>query len=338
MEFDFDDDQYAFRDAIRAFLQQRFPAARLRELWSAGGSDVRTQWAGLAESGVIAVAIGEEFGGGGSLLDLALPLEELGYAAAPEGLALAAGVVAPAVSQYASAVRCDEWLEGLAGGDIIPSLVLAGQRVVLGAQDADVFLVQDDDGLLLAPRVELRVGRLRTQDGSLRAGTVDGDIDERFRIASGRSAAEAVRSAARAVTASTMVGSSQRLIDMTRDYVLVREQFGTAIGSFQAVKHRLADAAVQLEAARSLAWWAHYCLVHDERRAAVASMMAKDAANAAATLAGYAALQLHGGIGFTWEHDLHLWLQRGKALQHLFGSSDDLRLELGDRFLAEVVA
>jgi alkylation response protein AidB-like acyl-CoA dehydrogenase len=108
---------------------------------------------------------------------------------------------------------------------------------------------------------------------------------------------------------------------MTTSYVKARQQFGRPVGSFQAVKHRLADAHTAVEQARAATWYAAYALAMHQEDAVIAASIAKVQASEAEASANAAALQLHGGIGFTWEHDLHLWLKRGKALEQAYGSA-----------------
>ncbi|MFW0149926.1 acyl-CoA dehydrogenase family protein [Mycobacterium sp. smrl_JER01] len=133
--------------------------------------------------------------------------------------------------------------------------------------------------------------------------------------------------------AAQLVGCAQALLDMTVSYSMQREQFGKVIGSFQAIKHKLADSAVAIEAARSLTWAAAYALAHGTDDALAMCHAAKGAASAAGSQVNATALQVHGGIGFTWEHDLHLWLKRCAALERAHGASYEHREELGAKLI-----
>ena len=123
-------------------------------------------------------------------------------------------------------------------------------------------------------------------------------------------------------------GVSLRLVEMTLDHVASRHQFGKPIGSFQAIKHRLAEMHVALESARPAAWYAAYAIAHGLPDASEAASVAKIAANEAHALINREALQCHGGIGFTWEHDLHLWLKRGLAVMQSYGTAREHRARL----------
>jgi alkylation response protein AidB-like acyl-CoA dehydrogenase len=126
-------------------------------------------------------------------------------------------------------------------------------------------------------------------------------------------------------TASLLNGVAMRLLEMTTDHVKERTQFGKPVGSFQAVKHKLASMHVAIEATRPAAWYAAYAIATDAADASIAAAVAKIAANDTEEFCNGEALQCHGGIGFTWEHDLHLWLKRGMELRASFGRSHELR-------------
>jgi alkylation response protein AidB-like acyl-CoA dehydrogenase len=129
-------------------------------------------------------------------------------------------------------------------------------------------------------------------------------------------------------TASLLNGVAMRLLEMTTEYVKDRRQFGKPIGSFQAVKHKLASMHVAIASSRPAAWYAAYALATGMDGASIAACVAKIAANDTEELCNGEALQCHGGIGFTWEHDLHLWLKRGMELRGTYGSSAQLRRNL----------
>ncbi len=129
-------------------------------------------------------------------------------------------------------------------------------------------------------------------------------------------------------TASLLNGVSMRLVEMTTEYVKDRHQFGKPVGSFQAVKHKLASMHVAIASSRPAAWYASYAVANELADASIAACVAKIAANDTNELCDGDALQCHGGIGFTWEHDLHLWLKRGMELRDSFGRSHELRRNL----------
>ena len=136
-------------------------------------------------------------------------------------------------------------------------------------------------------------------------------------------------------TAGVLNGIGRKLLEMTLEHVKSRTQFDRPVGSFQAVKHKLANVHVQLESSRASAWYAAYALSTRAADLDRAASVAKASAAEAAHLANVEALQCHGGIGFTWEHDLHFWLKRGLALEPAYGSAGEHRARLGRVVLAE---
>jgi alkylation response protein AidB-like acyl-CoA dehydrogenase len=141
------------------------------------------------------------------------------------------------------------------------------------------------------------------------------------------------RDRASAASAALLCGIGLHLLETTVDYVKQREQFGQPVGSFQAVKHKLAETLVVIETARSATWYAAYAIARDLDDRALAVSVAKSYAAGAESKANTEALQLHGGIGFTWEHDLHLWLKRGKALEQAYGTPAEHRERLAAHLL-----
>jgi alkylation response protein AidB-like acyl-CoA dehydrogenase len=135
---------------------------------------------------------------------------------------------------------------------------------------------------------------------------------------------------AAAATAAELVGVADGMFQQTVEYAKVREQFGRKIGSFQAVQHKLAETFLMVESAKAAVYYAAYALAKDLPDAAVHVSVAKAYAGDAERKANYESLQLHGGIGFTWEHDLHLWLKRGRALEAAYGDSDWHRRRIAD--------
>lgn len=337
MRFSFDEDQQEFAAMVRDYLSQSFPASRLREQWDSGGSAAAELLGALAELGAMAPVIPEEFEGlGRDGLDLALAFEWFGYFGVAEPIPFTSGVVAPFLVRYGDEDLKRTWLPRLAEGRALVTVRLEGDAPVVGATIADAFLVAHGDEVHLLDRDQAEIAPVDGQDPTLGLGRIDARCTGETLVSRASGAAACLQMLTRATIASILVGISQRMLEMTREYMLLREQFGRAIGSFQSLKHRMADTAAQIEAARSLSWFAHYSIVRGEGQAAVAASMAKSAASAAAHSAGYTALQHHGGIGFTWEYDLHMWLQRGFALERLFGTVDELRADVGARVIDRV--
>jgi alkylation response protein AidB-like acyl-CoA dehydrogenase len=337
MHFDLDDLQYEFRDAVRKVLSAELPAARLRSIWEEGHGYSTSVWPHLVSLGLPGLLVPAAHGGGdGTPVDLVLLLEECGYACLPEPIVETALIAPLVLSRFGTEQLQAAWLPRLAEGEAIVATCLGEERLVADGARADAVLVRQGDELHWVPRSAVLATPVEGIDPSRRLAACAFDLGPDTLLAAGPEAVRAAQDAGAFGTAALLVGLAQRLTETTRDYLLERRQFGRVIGSFQALKHRLADVAVQTEAARSLVWYASYALAEGSADASRAVHMAKAAANEAAFAANYAALQLHGGIGFTWEHDLHFWLQRGKALERAFGSTAQHRAALADDVLAEV--
>jgi alkylation response protein AidB-like acyl-CoA dehydrogenase len=336
--FDLSEEQATFRAIVKDFLRRQFPTARLRAVWDGAELGHEKLWRELADLGVLGVAVPEHLGGmGGSQVELALALEETGYAALPLPVLETAAVVAPLLAEFAASAAADEWVPRLAAGQALASLCLDSSGLVTWGHEADVVLVARGDELHLVPAAMIAFELRDSQDVTRRLASADtARLGPATLVTRDRAAVARAHDLACAGTANALVGVSQRLLDMSVDYSLQRQQFGHVIGSFQTLKHRMADIAVAIEAARGLSWYAAYALSHEPHNASAAARAAKASAAAAGYAAGHGALQIHGGIGFTWEHDLHLWLQRGRALEASYGNGSDHRLALGRAVLAEL--
>jgi alkylation response protein AidB-like acyl-CoA dehydrogenase len=297
MNFDLTDDQEALRDGIRAVCEGRFGVARVRE-----GFD-RAMWDELAETGVFSL-IADGFG----WADAAIAFEELGRAVVPGPLVW--GVLAHGV------------VDGVVGGLERPSHGIAdGIAMVEHPDTIDALLVVDDGGAArVDPRALADAERLDwpldfltpvARVASLPAG--DPVVDA--------SAVTAWRRQGAVLTAAFQAGMAGRCVEMATEYSLARRQFDRPIGSFQAVKHLLADAVVRAEVARTAVHAAAVTLddpdVGDVDRAIAG---AKLLAGEAALKNAKTSLQVHGGMGFTWEVDVHLYLKRAWVLDTVFGS------------------
>lgn len=336
MDFGFNDDQVSFRDAVNGYLTDSFTPVQLRQVWAQPDRYDHWVWRkGLAQLGVPGVLVADEHGGsGGTPVDLMLVLEELGAAAVPEPVAETAVVAPLLLAEFGDAETRERWLAPLAAGDLLVAWAATPKDALVAyGVDADLVIVRDGEDVHLVPASSVSGEIVQGADPSRRLAACDVEIGATTLLTSDPAAGRLIDAAGATATGALLVGLSQRLIDLTRDYLLARRQFGKTLGEFQSLKHRLADVAVQTEAARSLVWHAGYRLTAGEVERAPAARMAKAAASRAAYLAGSAALQLHGGIGFTWEHDLHMFLQRGKAWERAYGDTGEHRLELGTQIL-----
>jgi alkylation response protein AidB-like acyl-CoA dehydrogenase len=336
VDFAFSDEQRALQALARELFEQESPPSRIRTLWSEEGPRDDKVWRTMGEAGLLGLTVPERYGGfGGDEVDLALVLEEAGRAALPEPMVETVAVGAPLLAAAGTEEQQREWLPRIAGGDALVTVQLGGAPFVVDADVADLLLVVWMDELHAVPGDRLEVRRVRSEDGSRRIFEVNAQTDDSTRMAGGMpEIEEAVRRAA-AATAGVLNGVALRLLEMTLDHVKSRKQFDRAVGSFQAVKHKLASVHVGLESSRAAAWYAAYAIANGTQDRDIAAHVAKASAGEAEHLANMEALQCHAGIGFTWEHDLHIWLKRGLALEAAYGSAAEHRAWLGGHVVAD---
>jgi alkylation response protein AidB-like acyl-CoA dehydrogenase len=303
VHFGFDDDQLAFRDAIRELLDKECPPEAVRAAGEAAPLD-RGVWDRLVAMGVAAILVPADRGGLG--LDersLVLVLEEAGRAALPHPLVDTAAVAAPLLGADAGLVATD------LGG---PHVSCAG--------DADALLLQRDGALWLADPATVGLSPVATVDPARRGSTVaPGDAGSL--VTDDPAAVAAAFDRGAWGTAAVLLGLGARMVELTVAYVAERHQFGVPVGSFQAVKHQLADAHKDVAFARPAVHRAAHSLATGAPTAGRDVSMAKAMASDAAWRAGRAALQCHGAIGYTVEHDLHLYLKRTWALAKAWGDA-----------------
>jgi alkylation response protein AidB-like acyl-CoA dehydrogenase len=340
VDFELTEEQAALRAVSRSMLAVSCPPQLVRSLASAGQDMDDKLWRRGAELGWIGLAVPEEHDGTGQgLVELCLVAEELGRAAAP-GAFTDTALIALALARRGQ----PELLPGFAAGELKASwahhgsvagfyagddLVLSGRATaVQAAATADWLLVTaaSDRGtrLVLLDRERACVEPRRTLDETRRWYDVVLD-NARIRAAdvviTDETEIQWLTDAAAVLVAADSLGTGERLLEMTVGYVKVREQFGRPLGSFQSVKHKVTDMLTTLKGARAATYYAAMALDAGVAEAAAASSAAKAfTGEGVATLAGEA-LQTHGGIGFTWEHDLHLYLRRAKVNEMLFGSA-----------------
>jgi alkylation response protein AidB-like acyl-CoA dehydrogenase len=290
-------------------------------------------WERLAAVGIAGVTVPEALGGLGlDDLDLVLVLEEAGRAAAPEPLLETTAVGAPLLRDAGPPALRDAWLPRVASGEATLSLGLHGMPYVAFAGEADLLLLQHGDELHALPRGAAQLTPQPSVDGARRLFSVAWAPSANTCFASGdegrRHAAAAFDRGALAAAAE-LAGVARWMIDTTVAYAKVREQFGKPIGSFQAVKHHLANALVRLELALPVVYRAAYSMARGDAERSLHVSMAKAQASEAALGAARAALQCHGAIGYTVEYDLHLWMKRAWALAAAWGDAAFHRARAG---------
>lgn len=310
MYFGFDDEQEGLRDAVAALLGSECSPAVVRRAWESAPGDLdRGVWHQLVDMGVADAVVSADVGGLG--LDersLVLVLEEAGRVALPFPIVETA-CVAPVLPGWR------------AGGPLV-STDLGGENVPAAA-DVDALILYDHStaSLHLVPRADVELAAVPAVDRSRRLATVTWTPAGSTLVTGDPDVITRARRRGAFGTAAVLIGLARRMIDMTADYVKERQQFGVPIGSFQAVKHRMADALVLWSFARPLVHRAAWSLAVDDPSAAIDVAMAKASASEAAVEVARAALQCHGAIGYTVEHDLHLFFKRAHALAGSWGDA-----------------
>jgi alkylation response protein AidB-like acyl-CoA dehydrogenase len=321
MFFDFTDDQYQLRDGARDFFTGESPASHVRAMWDSETGRSPELWKKMAEVGFVGLTVPEEHGGlGMNEVDLVLLLEEAGKVALPEPLVETTAVAARTLVEAGTPEQQAEWLGRIAAGDAIVTVQLGGATLVSDAHVADLLICERDGHLHAVPSDKFNAVFQPSMDGARRVFTIEAETGDDTRMNGGAEAVAKAFDRAAWGTAAFLIGVAQAELDMTVAYAKERMQFGRPIGSFQAVKHKLAETLLQVESAKAAIWYAAYAIASEQPDRTDAVSVAKSYATDAEFKANYESLQVHGGIGFTWEHDLHLWLKRGKALANSFGS------------------
>jgi len=269
-----------------------------------------------------------------------LLLEEAGRSGMPEPLvettALAVPVLLDAPGAQGEALRA-RWLSSVAGGGVAMAVGMSSMPAVPAAQGADLLLLERDGDLHAVPAAGVALTPRPVLDGARRVAQVEWEPSPATLVVSGFEAEgvlAGIEDRAAMGVGAVLVGVADRLLAMAAHYAQERVQFGKPIGSFQAVKHHLADALVRVEFARPVVYRAAWSLSEGDPQARLHASMAKAMASEAATVAARTALQVHGAIGYTWEHDLHLWMKRAWALAAAWGDAATHRARVLDILLA----
>jgi alkylation response protein AidB-like acyl-CoA dehydrogenase len=362
MNFGFTEEQDQLRSEVRKLLDERCPLEQVRKLTedATGPGFSRELWQHIAELGWLGLTIPETYGGAGlGWVDLVVVLEETGRSLFPSPF-VSTTLAAHAIRRFGSARQQSAWLPRLADGSAIgtvalleedgapgpdgvrlagraagKSLTLTGEKHFVGdAAAADLIVVafrkgkSKELGLAVVERGAAGVSAkdLPGIDLTKRLGRVALDgvkIGRDAVLPKGNAAAisHLFDAGALAVTAEA-VGVAEAALRLTASYAKQRVQFGRPIATFQAVKHPLAEAYVDTQSFQSLVYYAAWCLDHGHKDLPLAVSRAKAYASEALPKLGIDAIQLHGGIGYTWEYDAHLYLKRAKWLRPAFGDAD----------------
>lgn len=325
MDFTFNDDQLRFQDSVRAFLTNQVTPERLRELWAGDSGRSDELWTQLAELGLTALNLPEAYDGLGlDETDWILPAQECGYAALAEPLLDTVLVGAPllaALGDEHQALKAD-WLGRVAAGNVRLAVGHPENLLVADAHVADLLLLGSHDEVHAVPRDEVQLTRNEALDPSRRLFSVQWTPSEASRVASGEQAralwAAAFERGALGCAAQQL-GLARRMVDLAVDYSFERKQFGKPIGSFQAVKHLMANVAVLIEFAKAPLYRAAQSLAEGHPQAALHVSQARLACAEASQLAAKNAIQVHGAMGYTWEVDLQVYMKRAWALDKVWG-------------------
>jgi alkylation response protein AidB-like acyl-CoA dehydrogenase len=348
MEFALSDEQRALQDAVRSYLRDRFGPTQVRAVFDdpAGDGNPDELWKAIGEQGWLAVLVPEEHDGMGlGLLDAAIIARAFGAGTVPTPW-LGTVLAAEAVRLAGSADQQKSWLPRLASGEIrgavaihrpgsspIPANAPASSAngtlsgkldLVEYAGVADVLVVAAADGLYLVDPKASGVSSTQCEalDRTTRLFTVDldGVTGEKLDGSSPEVLQDLLDRAA-VLVANDLVGIARKAITETVEYDKTRVQFGKPVGSFQAIKHDLADLHVMITMAEHAATYAAYAIDSNQPDKAVAVSIAKSKAADTARKATSDMIQYHGGIGYTWEHDAHFYFKRAKRLEYAYGDA-----------------
>jgi alkylation response protein AidB-like acyl-CoA dehydrogenase len=362
MNFDFSDDQKALKETAGGFLKEHAPLALCRTILESDESYSAALWKRIAELGWQGTAIPERYGGAGfGCVELAMIAEEVGRCLAPIPFASSVYLATEALLLGGSDAQKERYLPTLAGGKAIGTFAIAerpgqngfpgvaarlrggrlsGAKVpVVDGDVADFAIVAavGDEGPTLAVADLSSRGVTRTRIDSFdpsrsmaRIEFVDAPAEPLGRSGAGVALSDQILDRAAVLVAFEQVGAAAHALEITRRYVLDRYAFGRPIGSFQAVKHRLADRWCDIELARSNCLYGAWGL-ENEGELPVAACLARIAASEAFDRIATDMIQLHGGVGFTWEFDCHLFYRRAKLLEAMLGSTASWKRKLIER-------
>ncbi|MBE9539005.1 MAG: acyl-CoA/acyl-ACP dehydrogenase [Proteobacteria bacterium] len=363
MNFDFSDDQKFLQQECRKMLEGQSPLNRVREIFEGEEAFDKRLWASMGELGWLGAAIPECYGGSGmGQLELAVIAEEVGRSLAAVPFSSSIYLGATAILVAGSEEQKNKYLPGLASGELIAcfatqedlytrnstslSTVLSGgvlrgrKKPVLDGDIADIAIVSCmEEGQLVLAIADLREDGLsrkplKSLDHSRSQGLLEfhGLPAQRLGDAgTSKAFASHLMDRAAVLLAFEQIGGGQRCLEYAREFALQRYAFGRPVASFQAIKHKLADIYVALELARSNAYHGVWALENNSDELAIAAATARISATEAFDNAAEDALHIHGGAGFTWEYDCHLFVRRARLLSMSLGTARSWKNKLIDR-------
>ena len=322
MNFIFTEEQIQFKDAIKSFLAEECAPASIRDGWQKNKSFNLERWKNLIELGVLSSNLSEEKGGlGMDQVTLAMMVEEMGYAGLPEPVAEQIFLVNDVIPFLPKNIT-----------EAVESNYNDGTQYIALAHPLapNPLFLNDAAGLILLDSSECKF--IAKDDMDFEIISSNDPSRELFKVSSMNDAIStsenfdelnsAVSSRGSLMTAALLIGLAQKMVDLSSVYVLDRAQFGKPIGSFQAVKHMLADVAVKIEFAKPAVYRAAYSLSENNPKSALHCAHAKLMCAQAAELACKNSIQAHGAMGYTWEMDLHIYMRKAWSMMACWGNED----------------
>ena len=350
MEFAFTDEQAMIAETVQTFFRENATSERTRKAMASDGID-RDLWTAFCqELGLSGVAIPEDLGGAGlGLVEMAILFEAAGAQVSAAPMLGSLALAAQAIANGGSEAQRAEWLPALVSAESIAAylhdselqargdtLTGASAFVAHGAS-ADLFYVTGKSGgwLVRADAPGVAVTAQTTMDQTRPFARVELSGAHGEPLADAPAASQAARNAGFVALAAEALGGAQEALERTVAYSQERVQFGRQIGSFQAYKHRVADMMIEIEQARSAVYWAACAVDEGSDEAEMAVHAAKSFAAETFFMCAGNMIQLHGGIGFTWEHDAHLFFKRARAIQTMLGDGSWHREKIATMILGE---
>lgn len=342
MDFTFSSDQIQFRDAVRRFLVVEAAPEELREFWETDEYGRSDEMRGkITEQGLTALSVPEPYGGMGmGDLDWVLLLQEVGYHCIPDSLSDVAYLAVNLIRQLPDDLEAfkREWLERIVAGQARVALSHPLNPLVNDAAISHLILAWHEGAIHALTPDQVRLTLNPSVDQSRRLYQMDWEPSSDTQLLDADTGTllwnDLINRAAVSVGAQ-LLGLAQRMLDLGIDYAAQRKQFGKPIGSFQALKHHLADVAVKIEFATPVLHRAAYALNHGDARCEAFVSHARLACAEAALLAARQSMQVHGAMGYTWEADLQMFMKRAWALESFWGDRIFHKQRVADAVFAD---
>ena len=321
MDFTFNEDQTLLVDSVHKFLMNEVSPELIRELWTRPSGRSRELWSLLAAQGLTGLSVPQSHGGMGLTdSDWVLIAQECGYYALPEPLLDTAWAGAGVIAALPDSEFRSQWLTKIADGSARIARAHPHSPLVADAHLASLILLPRAGALYAVPPQLAQLTAQPSVDASRRLYSVDWQAQPADCIAAdAKQICEEAFNRSALAAAAQLLGLTQRMLDLSIDYTAQRKQFGKAVGSYQAVKHHLADVAIKFEFARPVVYRAAYALSQRHPLSAIHVSHAKVAAAEAALLAARHGIQVHGAMGYTWELDLQIFMKMAWALDAACG-------------------